>query len=72
MLHMAGLPSILVGQHCDLFIYYFLGGGGRGFTARQDYVTHYEPTQSLGDAKTGDPRVKPPDHPQAEHGLSHL
>ena len=38
-----------------------------GFTAHQDYFTHFEPSQSLGWAKTGDPREKPPDHPQAEH-----
>lgn len=50
----------------DLFIFYL------GFTARQDYFTHFEPSQSLGGAKTGDPREKPPDHPQAELGLSHM
>ena len=37
----------------------------------QDYFTHFEPCQLLGGAKTGDPQVKPPDHPQAELGLSH-
>ena len=42
------------------------------FTARQDYFTHFEPSQSLGGAKTGDPREKPPGHPQAEFGLSHM
>ena len=26
------------------------------FTPRQDYFTHFEPSQSLGGAKTGDPR----------------
>ena len=36
------------------------------FTARQDYFTHFEPSQSKGGAKTGDPREKPPDDPQAE------
>ena len=25
-----------------------------GFTARQDYFTHFEPSQSLGGAKMGD------------------
>ena len=35
------------------------------------YFTYFEPRQSLGGAKTGDPREKPPDHPQAELGLSH-
>ena len=33
-----------------------------GFTVRQDYVTNFEPSQSLDGAKTGDPREKPPDH----------
>ena len=42
------------------------------FTARQDYFTHFEPGQSKGGAKTGDPRQKPPDHPQAELGFSHM
>ena len=38
--------------------------------ARQDYFTHFEPSQTLGGAKTGDPREKPPEHPQAELCLS--
>ena len=41
-------------------------------TARQDDFTHFEPSQSLGGTKTGDPREKPTDHPQAELGLSHM
>ena len=40
--------------------------------ARQDYFTHFEPSQSKTGAKMGDPREKPPDHPQAELGLSHV
>ena len=40
--------------------------------ARQDYFTHFEPSQSKTGAKMGDPREKPPDHPQAELGLSHM
>ena len=40
--------------------------------ARQDYFTHFEPSQSLGGAKMGDPREKTPEHPQAELGLSHM
>ena len=43
-----------------------------GLTARQDYFTHFEPSQSLGGEKTGDRREKPPDHPQVELGLSHM
>ena len=42
--------------------------------AHQDYFTQFEPSQSQagGGAKTEDPREKPPDHPQAELGLSHV
>ena len=54
-------------QFVLLFIYFYLG-----FTACQDYFTHFEPSQSVGGAKTGDPREKTPDHPQAELGLSHM
>ena len=36
-----------------------------GFMARQNCFTHFEPSQSVGGAKTGDPREKPPDHPPA-------
>ena len=43
-----------------------------GFTARQDYFTQFEPSQSLGGAKTGDPQEKPSNHPQAELDLSHM
>ena len=43
-----------------------------GFTTHQDYFTHFEPSQSLGGAKMGDPREKLPDHPQAELGLSNM
>ena len=35
-----------------------------GFTARQDYFTHFETSQSVDGAKTGDPREKPPNHPK--------
>ena len=34
-----------------------------GFTARHDYFTNFEPSQSLGGAKTGTPRGKPSDYP---------
>ena len=43
-----------------------------GFTARQDYFTHFDPSRTWGGAKTGDPREKPPDHQQAELSLSHM
>ena len=42
------------------------------FDLCQDYFTHFELRQSLGGAKTGDPREKSHDHPQAELGLSHM
>ena len=41
----------------------------------QDYFSSYEMGQSVGGAKTGEPREKPPGtvaHPQAELGLSHM
>ena len=38
----------------DFFFFYL------GFTARQDYFTHFEPSQSQGGAKIGDPWEKPP------------
>ena len=54
-------PGIAVGRFFDL-----------GITARQDYFTHFEPNQTLDEAKTGDPRKEPPDYPQAELGLAHV
>ena len=41
-------------QAADYFYYL-------GFTAREDNFTHFEPSQSKGGAKTGDPQEKPPD-----------
>ena len=52
-----------------------LGGGEwreERVTVRQDYFNHFEPSQSVGGAKTADPREKPPDHSQAELNLSHI
>ena len=43
-----------------------------GLTARQEYFTHFEPSQSLSGAKTRDPREKSPDQPQAERLVSHV
>ena len=51
------------------FFFFFLD---LGFDLSQDYFTLFEPSQSLGGSKTGDPREKPHDHPQAELGLSHM
>ena len=50
------------------FVFFFY----LGFTARPDYFTNFEPSQLSGGAKKGDLREKPPDHPQAELGLSHM
>ena len=33
-----------------IFLFYL------GFTAHKDYFTHFEPSQSFGGAKTGDPK----------------
>ena len=52
---------------CLFYFFFYLG-----FTATQGYFTHFESNQSVGGAKTVDPREKPPDHPQAELGLSHM
>ena len=49
-----------------IFVFFF------SFTARQNYFFHFEPSQLLSGAKTGDPQEKTPDHPQAELGLSHM
>ena len=42
------------------------------FTARQDYFTHFQTSQSLDGRKREIPEKKPPDHPPAELGLSHM
>ena len=55
----------------QIFIYVLFGVGVR-ITAREDNFTHFETSQSVGGAKTGDPLEKPPDHPQAELCLSHM
>ena len=59
------MKALLCPQHFLLF-------WEMGVTAHQDYFTHFEPSQSLGGAKMGDPREKPHDHLQAEFGLSHM
>ena len=38
----------------------------------QDYFSSYEMGQSVGGAKTGEPRENPPGTPHAELGLSHM
>ena len=48
----------------DFFLFWFYGPS-RLFHS-------FEPSQSLGGAKAGDPQEKPSDHPQAELGWSHM
>ena len=52
------------------FLVVVVGEGGG--VVRHDYFTHFEPSQSLDAAKTGDFQNKPPGHPQAELGLSRM
>ena len=62
--------STVLGYHvvlAMLFFFFYLG-----FYSGQDCFTHFEPSQLLGGAKWEIPREKPPDHPQAERGLSHV
>ena len=40
--------------------------------ARQNYITHFEQSQSFGGVKTGNPWEKTPDQTQAKLGLSHM
>ena len=47
-----------------LFLFYL------GFTAHQNYFTHFESIAMWGEK--GDPQAKTPDHTQAELGLSHM
>ena len=49
--------------------FFFLGGGG-GVIYGPSRLIHSFWAESI--AKTGDPREKPPDHPQAELVLSHI
>ena len=43
---------ILLSDYLFIFLFFLI----LGFTARQDYLTHFEPSQSTDGAKTGDPR----------------
>ena len=65
---MYGNPFNAVKKITQYFFLFF----DLGFTARQDYFTHFEPSQSLGGAKTWDPQETTPDHPLAELGLSYM
>ena len=51
------------------FFFFFFNSVLRPF---QDYFSSYETGQSVGGAKTGEPREKPPDTPEAKLGLSHM
>ena len=58
---------------CFAHILFFFSFLNLGFIARQDYFTHFEPSQSKGGVKLWEiPVKKQPDHPQAELGLSHM
>ena len=64
MLVFFGHKRVLEGTDVGIlwsFIFFYLG-----LMPRQDYFTHFEPSQLLGGAKMGDTREKTPDHPQAE------
>ena len=43
-----------------------------GVTACQDYFSHFEPSQSLGGVKMGDPREKTSVRSQAELDMSYM
>ena len=55
-----------------VFFVFFLFGFNGPSRLFHLFYSHFESSQSIGGAKTGDPREKPPDHPQAELGLSHM
>ena len=48
------IESLSTQRFYIFFVLFFGGGGG--------YYTHFEPSQSLDVAKTGDPQNKPPGH----------
>ena len=48
----SSLKTFISYIHIYIFFFYL------GFTACQGYFTHFEPSQSLGGTKTGDPREK--------------
>ena len=52
------LPVVSLVESRKLPISAQSGFFGRVFTTRQDYFTHFEQSQSLGGAKTGDCREK--------------
>ena len=60
-------PETVVITHIVFNLFFYLD-----FTAHQDYFPHFEPSQSQGGMKTGDPLETPPDQPQAELRLSHM
>ena len=69
--HMSLISSIISNTSLEAFTgfrswHWGLYFGFKSFTPRQDYFTHFEPSQLLSLAKTGDLREKTPDHPQAE------
>ena len=51
------------------FFFFFFNSVLRSF---QDYFSSYETGQSVGGAKTGEPREKPPDTPAGKQNLACL
>ena len=53
------MPKASTNTHICYFDFFLFD---LSFTASQDYFTNFEPSQSLGGAKTEYPREKPPGH----------
>ena len=65
-----GASAILGFSHLDIFFFFFFNSVIRPF---QDYFSSYETGQSVGGAKTGEPREKPPGTPASRTWLvSHV
>ena len=59
-------PSGFRGEDVSFFLFFFFFSVLRPF---QDYFSSYETGQSVGGAKTGEPREKPPDTPASRTWL---
>ena len=60
-------------QNVDLYIFFFFFFFDSVLRPFQDYFSSYETGQSVGGAKTGEPREKPPDTPASRTWLvSHV
>ena len=61
------------GKYCCVAIFHFLFFFNSVLRPFQDYFSSYETGQSVGGAKTGEPREKPPDTPASRTWLvSHV